>query len=97
MDLDFSGPLRCLSVDKLLAIFTLMLREAKLVFIGHSHALLTEVMETLRCLLFPLTWSSCFVSRLPDALAGLMQAPGGFMIGLHLQVRFKIHVWSALV
>lgn len=84
MDLDFSGPLRCLSVENLLAVFTLMLQEAKIVFLCHSNALLTEVMETLRSLLFPLTWSSCFVSRLPDALAGLLQALGGFMIGLHV-------------
>ena len=35
-------------------------------------------------LLFPLTWSSCFVSRLPNELSGLLQALGGFMIGLHL-------------
>ena len=81
MDLDFSGPLRCLSVEKLLSVFCLMLQEAKIVFICHSNALLTEVMETLRSLLFPLSWSSCFVSRLPDALAGLLQALGGFMIG----------------
>jgi hypothetical protein len=41
-------------------------------------------METLRALLFPLTWSSCFVPRLPSDLLGLLQAPGGFMIGLHV-------------
>ena len=61
---------RCLSVDKLLAIFCLMLQEEKIVFICNSNALLTETMETLRSLLFPLTWSSCFVSRLPDSLSG---------------------------
>jgi hypothetical protein len=41
-------------------------------------------METLRALLFPLSWSSCFVSPLPDALSGLLEAPGGFMIGFHV-------------
>lgn len=35
-------------------------------------------------LLFPLTWASCFVSRLPDALVGMLEAPGGFMIGIHI-------------
>ena len=84
MDLDFAGPLRCLSVDKLLALFSLMLQEAKILFTCHSNALLTEVMETLRSLLFPLQWSSCFVSRLPDSLCGLLQALGGFMIGVHI-------------
>ena len=70
MDLDFAAPLRCLSVDRLLAVFTLMLREAKLVFLCSSNTLLTESMETLRSLLFPLKWSSTFVSRLPDELSG---------------------------
>jgi hypothetical protein len=83
MDLDFSGPMRCLSLEHLLAIFCLLLQESKIIFICASNALLTDVMETFRALLFPLTWSSCFVTRLPDLLSGLLQAPGGFMIGLH--------------
>ena len=70
MDLDFAGPLRCLSVDNLLVVFSLMLREAKLLFVCQSNTMLTEVMETLRALLFPLTWSSCFVPRLSTALLG---------------------------
>lgn len=84
MDVDFAGPLRCLSIDHLLAIFTLLLRESKVVFICSSNALLTEVMETFRSLLYPLSWSSCFITRLPDSLCGVLQAPGGFMIGMHV-------------
>lgn len=84
MDLDFSGPMRCLSLDHILAIFCLLLQEQKIIFICASNALLTDVMETFRALLFPLTWSTCFVTRLPDLLSGLLQAPGGFMIGLHM-------------
>jgi hypothetical protein len=92
-----------------------MLREAKLLFVCESNTMLTEVMETLRALLFPLSWASCFVPRLPVALTGttpapavlhdahdamlpllflinghvllltgLLQAPGGFMIGIHI-------------
>jgi hypothetical protein len=85
MDLDFAGPMRCLSVDLMLAVFVLMLREAKILFLSSSNTMLTETMETLRCLLFPLDWSSCFVSRLPKTLSGLLQAPGGFMVGLHIE------------
>src|SRR4051812_30022303 len=43
MDLDFAGPLRCLSVDNLLAVFTLMLREAKMLFLCSSNTMLTDV------------------------------------------------------
>jgi hypothetical protein len=85
MDLDFAGPLRCLSVDIMLTVFVLMLREAKMVFLSSSNTMLTETMETLRCLLFPLCWSSCFVSRLPHSLSGLLHAPGGFLVGIHLE------------
>lgn len=85
VDLDFAAPLRCLSVEKLLLVFTLMLREAKLVFTCSSHTLLTETMETLKALLFPLTWSSPFISRLPYTLAGYLGALGGYMIGLQIQ------------
>lgn len=84
MDFDFAGPLRCFSVEVVLAVFTLMLREAKLLFICKSNHILTEAMETLRALLFPLSWGSCFVPRLPADLLGLLQAPGGFMIGAHV-------------
>jgi hypothetical protein len=85
MDLDFAAPLRCLSVELVLAVFVLLMREAKVAFMCTSGTLLTETMETLRSLLFPLTWSSTFVSRLPKALSGLLQAPGGFMVGLHVE------------
>jgi len=85
MDLDFAAPLRCLSVELTLAVFALLLREAKVAFMCTSGTLLTETMETLKGLLFPLTWSSTFVSRLPKALSGLLQAPGGFMVGLHVE------------
>jgi len=84
MDLDFAGPMRCLSAEHLLAVFCLLLRESKVAFVCSSNALLTEVMETFRSLLFPLTWSSCFITRLPDSLSGVLQAPGGFMIGMHI-------------
>jgi hypothetical protein len=75
MDVDFAGPLRCLSVEHLLAVFALMLRESKLLFLCESNTMLTEVMETLRALLFPLSWSSAFVPRLPVALTGLSSCP----------------------
>lgn len=90
MDLDFSGPMRCLSLDHILAIICLLLQEHKLIFLCASNALLTDVMETFRSLLFPLTWSTCFVTRLPDLLSGLLQAPGGFMIGLHVPASLDI-------
>ena len=84
LDLDFSAPLRCLSVENMLAVFTLLLEEAKVLFISSSHVLLTETMEVLRALLFPLSWPSTFVSRLPIHMSTYLEAPGGFMIGFQV-------------
>lgn len=86
MDLDFASPLRCLTVQTLLALFTLLLKESKIIFLSTSNSLLTETMEVLRMLLFPLKWSCTFISRLPSTLGGLLQAFGGFMIGIHLEL-----------
>ena len=60
MDVDFSGPLRCLSgdfmicifavwlcviVENIMTVFSLMLQESKIVFLCCSNALLTEVLK----------------------------------------------------
>lgn len=85
LDLDFSAPLRCMSIANLLIVFALMLRESRIVFVANSNNMLAETMETLRHLLFPLTWSSTYVSRLPHSLTGLFEALGGFLIGVNIK------------
>jgi hypothetical protein len=65
-----------LSIDNLLALITLLLIESKVVFVCTSNNMITEVMEALKGLLFPLKWSTTFISRLPMALSGLFQALG---------------------
>ncbi|CAM9139007.1 unnamed protein product [Discosporangium mesarthrocarpum] len=84
MDIDFSAPFRCLSVHSVLVVFALMLQEAKILFLSSRAELLTQVMETLRSLLFPLEWQSVYVPQLPYALSGCLECPGGFMIGMRL-------------
>jgi DENN (AEX-3) domain. len=70
IDLDCSAPLKCLSTENLIAVYTLLLQEHQCLFPCSSGALLTEVMETLHSLLFPFDWQSLFVPRLPEAVAG---------------------------
>ncbi|CAM9114779.1 unnamed protein product [Choristocarpus tenellus] len=84
MDIDFSAPFRCLSVHSVLTVFALMLQEAKIIFLSSRAELLTQVMEALRSLLFPMEWQSVYVPQLPYALAGCLECPGGFMIGMRL-------------
>jgi DENN (AEX-3) domain len=55
-------------------------------------------MEALRSLIFPLEWQSVYVPRLPQALSGCLECPGGFMIGMHLtQVSNSTNTDSACV
>ncbi|CAM9232899.1 unnamed protein product [Chrysoparadoxa australica] len=83
MDIDFSAPFRCLSVANVLALFSLMLQESKILFLSSRAELLTQVMEAMRSLLFPLEWQSVYIPRLPYSLSGCLECPGGFMIGMH--------------
>lgn len=45
---------------------------------------LSGVSKALRSLLFPMEWQSVYVPQLPNALAGYLECPGGFMIGMRL-------------
>jgi hypothetical protein len=85
LDLDFLAPFRCLSVRNVLDIFSLLLLEEQLLFVSSVSSLITEVMETMRNLLFPLAWQGAYVPRLPDSMAGFLDAPGGYMIGMHVE------------
>ena len=84
MDLDFLAPFRCLSIPNVINIFALMLLEGQMLFVSSVSSLVTEVMETLRQLIFPMAWQSAYVPRLPDTMSEFLGAPGGFMIGMHL-------------
>jgi hypothetical protein len=85
MDLDYDAPFRALSIDNVIKVFTLMLVEERLLFVSSSTSLLTEIMETLLTLLFPLRWLSCYIPRLPDKLHEILDAPGSFLLGIHLE------------
>ena len=56
IDFDFFAPLRCFSVSLIVLIFSLILQESRIVFLGSSSQLITEVMESFRAHLFPLQW-----------------------------------------
>lgn len=85
MDLDYEAPFRCLSLDNVLKIFTLLLMEERLLFISSSTSLLTEVTETILTLLFPFEWMSCYIPRLPNKLTEILDAPGSFLIGIYTE------------
>lgn len=77
-----SSILKFFTIENILMIFFLLLKESKVIFISHSSTLLTEVMETFRLLLFPLKWTSTYITKLPEKLKDVLHAPGGYMIGI---------------
>lgn len=85
MDLDYEAPFRCLNLNNVLKIFTLLLMEERLLFISSSTSLLTEVTETILTFLFPFEWMSCYIPRLPDKLTEILDAPGSFLIGIYTE------------
>jgi hypothetical protein len=88
MDVDFAAPLRCLSPQQVISVFAMLLQECKVVFVSSRPALLTQVMESFRSLLFPLEWQSLYVPILPEPLMGCLEAPGSFMLGMQLPASF---------
>lgn len=82
MDLDFISIFRTLSIPNILRVFTVLLREGRVLLLSSCGAVLAEVAEIFRALLFPLEWQCCYVPRLPEALLGALEAPGGYLIGL---------------
>ncbi|CAM9469121.1 unnamed protein product [Chrysoparadoxa australica] len=81
----FLAPFNCLSLQNVIAVFGLMVQEAKVLFLGSDVQMLTQVMEALRSLLFPLQWQSLYVPRLPMTLRGCLDAPGGYLIGMAVE------------
>ena len=77
-----SSILKFFTIENILMVFFLLLKESKVIFISHSSTLLTEVMETFRLLLFPLKWTSTYITKLPEKLKDVLHAPGGYMIGI---------------
>ena len=84
MNLDFTMPMHSLSTDRLLAVYTLMLNEKPLLFLSASSTRLTENIEVLRSLLFPLDYQVTYVPRLPDKLSHFLESPMGFVMGMVL-------------
>lgn len=85
MDLDFDAPFRCLDLNNVLKVFMLMLMEERLLFISSSTSILTETLETLLAFLFPLEFMGCYIPRLPNKLHEILDAPGSFLLGIHVE------------
>ena len=82
MDLDFTMPFYSLSVDRVLAVLGLMLKDNAILFLSASSTRLTETIEVLRALLFPYDYKAVYIPRLPDSIKTCLEATGSYLIGM---------------
>lgn len=82
-DLTFHSLFSSLDVTNFMTLFALVLLERKVVIVSKHASVVTEVCESLRCLLFPLEWESCYVPRLTTPLLDCLEFPGGILVGVH--------------
>ena len=73
----------CLSPEKLLEVFALVLTERQLLFISSQYSLLTCSIEAITSLIYPLTWCNSYVPVLPRQLLRALEAPFPFILGIH--------------
>ncbi|CAF3043923.1 unnamed protein product [Rotaria socialis] len=71
-----------LSTETIIKIFSSILYEQKLIFIGNEIGSLTRLINTFVCLLYPFSWPHTFVPILPALMLDIVQAPTPYIIGI---------------
>lgn len=75
-----TGDFFCL--DTIIKIFSSILYEQKLIFIGNDLGPLTRLISTFVCLLYPFSWPHTYVPILPSVMLDIVQAPTPYIIGI---------------
>jgi len=71
-----------LFLETIIRIFSAILYEQKLIFIGNELGPLTRLIHTFVCLLYPFTWPHTYVPILPGFLLDVIQAPTPYIVGI---------------
>ena len=69
-------------LDTIIKIFSSILYEQKLIFIGNELGPLTRLINTFITLLYPFTWPHTYIPILPALMLDVIQAPTPYIIGL---------------
>lgn len=69
-------------LDTIIKIFSSILYEQKLIFIGNELGTLTRLINTFVCLLYPFSWPHTYVPILPALMLDIVQAPTPYIIGI---------------
>ncbi|CAF2749902.1 unnamed protein product [Rotaria sp. Silwood2] len=71
-----------LSTDTIIKIFSSILYEQKIIFIGNELGPLTRLINTFICLLYPFSWPHTYVPILPALMLDVIQAPTPYILGI---------------
>ncbi|CAF1145779.1 unnamed protein product [Rotaria sordida] len=77
-----SVTLLSLSTEIIIKIFSSILYEQKIIFIGNELGPLTRLINTFICLLYPFSWPHTYVPILPSLMLDVIQAPTPYIIGI---------------
>ncbi|CAF3829423.1 unnamed protein product [Rotaria sp. Silwood1] len=77
-----SVTLLSLSTETIIKIFSSILYEQKIIFIGNELGPLTRLINTFICLLYPFSWPHTYVPILPALMLDVIQAPTPYIIGI---------------
>ncbi|CAF1514459.1 unnamed protein product, partial [Adineta steineri] len=77
-----SVTLLSLSTETIIKIFSSILYEQKIIFIGNELGTLTRLINTFICLLYPFSWPHTYVPILPALMLDIIQAPTPYIIGI---------------
>lgn len=69
-------------LDTIIKIFSSILYEQKLIFIGNELGPLTRLINTFICLLYPFSWPHTYIPILPALMLDIIQAPTPYIIGI---------------
>src|ERR1700722_17516316 len=72
----------CSYLDTIIKIFSSILYEQKLIFIGNDLGPLTRLINTFICLLYPFSWPHTYIPVLPALMLDIIQAPTPYIIGI---------------
>ena len=69
-------------LDTIIKIFSSILYEQKLIFIGNELGPLTRLINTFITLLYPFSWPHTYIPILPTLMLDVIQAPTPYIIGI---------------
>uniref|UniRef100_A0A8C4ZGU6 DENN domain containing 2C n=1 Tax=Gadus morhua TaxID=8049 RepID=A0A8C4ZGU6_GADMO len=78
---DFRTLLQCLSVERLLQVFSSLLLERRVIFIADKLGVLSQCSHAVLALLYPFIWQHTFVPVLPASMLDISCSPTPFLMG----------------